>query len=96
MAGIFIEHSATARRFIAKIKDVAAEGYLTYVKTGKILEFDHTYVPNEARGRGVGEHLCDYAFKFAQTEGFKVRPTCSYITGKYLPSHPEWNNIVEK
>lgn len=39
---------------------------------------EHTFVPPEARGRGIAEALVRRAAEDARAEGARVRPLCSY------------------
>lgn len=43
------------------------------------LDFHHTFVPDELRGRGVAAELTEAALAYAEEQGFKVHPSCSYV-----------------
>lgn len=97
-----VEHDFHAERFVATLhtesgRTVTAE--LTYKKISTqplIYEFDHTYTPNEMRGRGVAAKLADKAFEFVKEHEGKVLPTCDYIATTYLKNHPHWENYITK
>ncbi|OQS01161.1 hypothetical protein ACHHYP_20073 [Achlya hypogyna] len=89
MATLRIAHSLRRHRFVAT--DAAAKeiGYLEYepltLQGLTVLDLAHTVVLPAARGMGLAQKLCDAAFDYAKEQGYKVRPTCSYISDTYLP-----------
>ncbi|QEY58372.1 N-acetyltransferase [Pseudomonas sp. C27(2019)] len=52
------------------------------------LDFHHTYVPNELRGKGIAALLAKAGLAFAKQQGYTVIPSCSYIE-VYLQRHPQ-------
>lgn len=73
-----IYHDERQGRFCAVID--GAEAYLSYVQTDeRTLDFRHTFVPEELRGRQLAEQLVRYGFAFAKGQGFRVIPTCPYV-----------------
>ena len=63
---------------------------LTYAPAGiqNSLIFDHTYVPEHLRGRGIAEALVDHASAYAREKGMTVVPACSYVRTLFA-RHPE-------
>jgi predicted GNAT family acetyltransferase len=49
-----------------------------YSIDGNIIEFYHTFVHPELRGRGIAEKLFDKAKEFVIEKNLKVHPTCSF------------------
>ena len=45
----------------------------------QVLDFHHTFVPDELRGRGVAADLTEAALAYAEAQGFQVHPSCSYV-----------------
>ena len=43
------------------------------------LDYCHTFVPDELRGRGVAAILTRAALDYAQHNGLDVVPSCSYV-----------------
>ena len=39
---------------------------------------DYVYVPADYRGRGIAGQLMEAALEYAQNEGLRVNPICSY------------------
>lgn len=44
-----------------------------------LLDYHHTFVPNELRGRGVAAILTQAALDYASANGLEVLPSCSYV-----------------
>jgi len=54
--------------------------YLAYMDLGKqTLDFYRTFVPTGLRGKGVAAALTEAALDFANTEGYSVIASCSYV-----------------
>ena len=47
--------------------------------TARIMHVDHTGVPAELSGRGVGLALVRRAAADARAEGFRIEPLCSFV-----------------
>lgn len=87
-----VEHDAAGKRFVARAEGGEAE--LTYLDPeAKVLELVHTYVPEEARGQGLGEALAEEAFRYAGQNGYRIRPTCPFVQ-HWLESHPAERELV--
>lgn len=92
MSNIEVRHDTEMTTFTAELD--GAEAVLMYRPVdGKTLDFEHTYVPPEHRGRGVASVLAGAAFEYARESGYKVIPSCPYIT-TYLKRHPEYHDLV--
>lgn len=66
---------------------------LDYVLEAKIMTITHTGVPSELGGRGLAADLTQVALDFAQAQGWKVVPQCSYAA-VYIKKHPEYASLV--
>ena len=72
------QHDIEGRMFY--IDDPAGRAYLAYLDLGKqAIDIYRTFVPDELRGRGLAALLAARALSFAQEQGYKVIPSCSYI-----------------
>uniref|UniRef100_A0A7R9YET2 N-acetyltransferase domain-containing protein n=1 Tax=Pinguiococcus pyrenoidosus TaxID=172671 RepID=A0A7R9YET2_9STRA len=63
--------------------------------SGSIMDITHTFVPPEYRGKGVAGVLCQAAFEYCRENSLTVRPSCSYVSSRFVPKHPEFADIVE-
>ena len=74
---IAIEHQQDKQRFI-----IPFEGYeavLEYQVSGKNIDFNRTFVPNELRGKGLAERLVRHGLKWAKTQDFTIQASCWYV-----------------
>jgi uncharacterized protein len=89
---LVIRHLPEARRFAADIDGEAA--YLTYRELeGRILDFNHTFVPAALRGGGIASQLTAEALRFAGAGGFRVVPSCPFVAA-YIERHPEYRKLL--
>jgi predicted GNAT family acetyltransferase len=61
--------------------------YLTYEESGGQLDIQHTIVPEEMGGQGVGGALVQAAVGYARDAGLELVVTCSFAR-KWLEKHP--------
>ncbi len=86
-----IRHNEDAQRFETRV-----EGWLCradYRRIDDVLHLVHTEVPPALEGRGIAAQLVKAALDFAEAQGLKVRPRCSYVLA-YLRRHPERATLV--
>jgi predicted GNAT family acetyltransferase len=67
--------------------------YVSYHSEGDAISLDHTDVPKELGGRGVGSALAKGTLEIIRQTGGKVIPRCSFIAG-YIEKHPEYRDLV--
>jgi hypothetical protein len=61
---------------------------LQYHRTQHSISLLHTEVPEDSRGRGLGDQLIHAALDFAHFHQLKVVPVCPFVKA-YLQKHPE-------
>jgi predicted GNAT family acetyltransferase len=87
-----IEHDSAGRRFVARLPE--GEAFLAYAADGHgTLDLEHTVVPGEARGRGVGDSLVRAALGYAREHGLQVIPSCPFVR-QWLADHPEERDVL--
>jgi predicted GNAT family acetyltransferase len=90
-----ITHLPAQGRFEAHVDGLRCE--LDYVMQGTgasaVMAITHTGVPPALEGRGIAARLVVAALGWAQAEGLKVRPVCSYVQ-VYVRRHPEWQALL--
>lgn len=87
------EDGDTRGRYVAVIDGHEAE--LTYSKlgdSGNVIA-DHTGVPDELGGRGVGSALVQALVEDARSGGFRIMPLCPFVKARYQ-KHPEWSDVM--
>ena len=87
------EDGPTKGRYVIRIDGHEAE--MTYSKAGeKRIIIDHTGVPDELRGFGLGPLLVKRGVEDARKEGKKIVPLCPFAKG-YIDRHPELQDVVQ-
>lgn len=83
----------TGGRYVVTVDGHEAE--MTYSRAGaKIMIIDHTGVPKELGGQGVGQALVMRAIEDARSEGFKIVPLCPFAKAQF-DKHPEWGDVLK-
>lgn len=91
-ADLRVEHEPPARRFVIRLPDGEAE--LAYsAPGGNVLDLNHTFVPADARRRGVADALVRGAIAHARGHGMRIVPTCPYVRA-WMERHPHEHDIV--
>jgi predicted GNAT family acetyltransferase len=78
--------------YVARVAGSQHTGRLTWVERVGVWVADHTLVPAEIGGRGVAAALVDALVADARTEGFRIRPQCSYVVAAFR-RHPDWADL---
>ena len=72
-----IQHLAAEQRFVLQVENASA--ILEYRRNGSDIDFCHTFVPPEFRGKGLAEKLVRHALSWAQSSGLQIHASCSYV-----------------
>ena len=86
-----IIHNKAAKRFETSIDNHT--GYISYQERDDKLVYDHTIVPQELGGRGIGSALVKHALNYAREQHKKVIPQCSFVSS-YISKHPEYQDLI--
>jgi len=87
-----VQHDETAGKYYALID--GREAVCEYRPAGdKTLNFWHTYVPPELRGRGVADDLVRHALDDVLERGLRVIPSCWFVRA-YIDRHPEYQALL--
>ena len=65
---------------------------LTWVARGRARIANHTFVPPEARGRGIAQQLVEAMVADAREQGFTIEPQCSYVAALFR-RNPDWADV---
>jgi predicted GNAT family acetyltransferase len=86
-----VSHDAAHRRFTAPTD--GGEAVLAYEPAGeRTLDLQHTVVPEDARGEGVGDALVRAAVAHARAEGLTLIPTCPFVEA-WMRRHPDERDV---
>ena len=86
-----IQHDSNARRFSLRVD--GRESELDYTLEGGVMTINHTGVPQELGGRGIGSALVEAAFTTARAEGWRVRPRCSFAAA-WVERNPRFADLL--
>ena len=76
----------------ARVPGIDRIGRLAWVEREGKRVVEHTIVPPEISGRGVGGKLVAALMADAREQGFKVVPQCSFVAAA-MADHPEWTDL---
>jgi uncharacterized protein len=65
-----------------------------YRLEGNVITFEHTEVPQELGGKGVGSRLVQGALDQVRAEGLKVVAECPFVKG-WIGKHPEYRDLLK-
>jgi len=84
------QHEADGQRFTLPTTPLSV---LDYKLGPGCVTFTHTGVPDSYRGQGLAALLVEAGLAWAQAQGLKVVPACSYVH-IYIQRHPKWQTLV--
>lgn len=74
--------------------DGKPDAELTYSRASDaLIIIDHTGVPDELRGMGVGVKLVERAVLDAREAGTKIMPLCPFAKAQ-IQRHKEWQDVL--
>ncbi|MBA8900518.1 MULTISPECIES: GNAT family N-acetyltransferase [unclassified Phyllobacterium] len=88
------EETAKGGRYAAVVSGHEAEMTFSRVNPELII-VDHTGVPDELRGQGVGQALALHAVEDARAGGWKIIPLCPFMRAQSL-RHKDWADVVQQ
>lgn len=87
-----IEHIPAHHRFVVHLP--GGDAVLAYRDTAAgPMDIRKVYVPESARGQGVGGALVEAALVHARAAGRRVIPTCWYVD-TWVDQHPEFREVL--
>jgi len=84
------QHEPDRQRFTLPTTPVSVLDYS--LSAGRVV-FTHTGVPAAYQGQGLAALLVEAGLQWAQSQGLKVTPACSYVH-VYIQRHSAWQNLV--
>jgi hypothetical protein len=86
-----VRHNVSAHRFET---DAGREpAYAEYEMANGRMALTHTWVPMAGRGKGLAGIVVEAALEYAQANGLKVEPVCSYVQS-FIAQHPEYAHLT--
>jgi len=88
------EDSPKGGRYVGRIAG-KPDAEMTFTNAGdKVISIDHTLVPKEMGGMGVGKALVEFMVMDVRKRGLKIIPRCPF-TRATLEKHKEWQDILK-
>ena len=92
-----IKHDSMQSKFYFPTKEAedAVVDYTLHTKgEPNVMEITHTFVPPALRDKGIAGKITHAALNFADTNNYKVMPTCDFAKD-YCDKHPEFNHLIK-
>lgn len=86
-----IEHNREQQRFQWTENKILS--VLDYELNNNVLTITHTGVPEAVGGRGIAADLTRHALDTARSEGWTVRPLCSYAAS-FIKRNPQYQDLL--
>jgi predicted GNAT family acetyltransferase len=87
-----VSNNAAQHRFELEVDGHVAAAY--YERTGDLITFEHTEVPAELGGKGIGSKLVKGALDQVRAEGLSVVPQCPFVKA-WIEKHPDYSNLLK-
>ncbi|MEO1198155.1 MAG: GNAT family N-acetyltransferase [Pseudomonadota bacterium] len=89
------EEAGSKGRYVARVAGMDAEAELTYSRmSSQLIIVDHTVVPDDLRGKGLGAALAAQVVADARAQGFRIIPLCPFFKAQ-AGRHPEWADVLQ-
>jgi uncharacterized protein len=78
--------------------ELEMDGHLAiehYTLDGNVITFEHTEVPKELGGKGVGSKLVQGALDQVRAAGLTLIPQCPFVKA-WIDKHPDYADLVKK
>ncbi|MEM6596275.1 MAG: GNAT family N-acetyltransferase [Pseudomonadota bacterium] len=93
---ITYSESDTKGRYGATIAGMLSEAELTISKVSpKLIIADHTYVPDELRGRGLARALAAHLVADAREKGQRIVPLCPYLRAYAERHRKDLSDVIQ-
>ncbi|MGB6228784.1 MAG: N-acetyltransferase, partial [Litorimonas sp.] len=90
------EEGGETMRFTAEVRGSSAQGELTLRRVADgVWNANHTGVPSEIGGRGVGKALVAALVEDARQQGYRVVPGCPFVA-KLFERRAEWGEVAHR
>lgn len=77
--------------------EFAIDGHLAtehYRLDGDVITFEHTDVPKELGGKGIGSKLVKGALDQVRAAGLKLIPQCPFVKA-WIEKHPDYQGLLK-
>jgi len=88
-----VQHNSADQEFTSGPADQPAELAYTLPTPG-VIDFVHTFVPEDRRGQGESDALARAGLAFARQQHLKVRTSCEFMAFFTQRHHTEYQDIL--
>lgn len=75
-----LKHDAAARQYYIEFAEQQCRAFVSYrLGDAKQITLEHTEVPPQMNGKGVGKYLADTVLKKLSDDGYQVEIECSFL-----------------
>jgi uncharacterized protein len=87
-----VNDNKTEHRFELEVEGHLAAAY--YRRSGNVITFEHTEVPPELGGKGVGSSLVRGALDRVRAEGLQVVAQCPFVKA-WIEKNPAYADLLK-
>jgi predicted GNAT family acetyltransferase len=87
-----VNNNAAKHRFELEVEGHLAAAY--YERSGNVVTFEHTEVPAELGGKGVGSRLVKGALDQVRAEGLQVVAQCPFVKA-WIGKNPAYADLLK-
>lgn len=92
---ITLEETGSKGRYVAHLPGIDAEAEMTFSRLSPTrIIVDHTGVPDEFKGWGIGKALAVHVVQEAREKGFTIVPLCPFLKAQ-ADRNPDWSDVIE-
>jgi uncharacterized protein len=88
-----VRHDSSAHRFV--VPTDGGDAYLAYEQSSGTMDIQHTIVPHESQGGGVGASLVEAAVAYARAHELRIVPSCPFADA-WFEKHPDANDVLAR
>lgn len=92
LANIPIVNNETKNHFEFNVNNHIS--FIEYSSMGNQVSLNHTIVPDELSGQGVGSALVEKTLTYLKEANKKILPFCPFVFA-FIKKHTEWKSIVD-
>jgi len=87
-----VKNNTAEHRFELEVEGHLAAAY--YGRSGNVITFEHTEVPAELGGKGVGSRLVKGALDQVRADGLKVVAQCPFVKA-WIGKNPAYADLLK-
>lgn len=88
-----VSENTAEQRFEMSVGPAIA--YISFHREANAVSLDHTQVPDELGGRGVGTALVRGTLDLLASEHRKIIPRCSFVV-RFIEKNPEYRTLLAR